>query len=225
MKLNIAYIDHEREFIDNIINVIEIENKKYFYRLITDIYNLSNSNEVNDLTFFSEELSELNYAGKVKVFFNYIDFDFNSKKYINDIFKLITLSMKDEHKDAIIKQYNKLMQLYSKEFVDIDIPLTINSDGTIETINKIIKIEINNKNNLLDNLLLLIDLEKTIKTHNILVFVNLKQYLEKEELIELYKYSIYNQITIILIDSQSYGITLEYEKKLIIDSNMDEFVI
>ena len=78
---------------------------------------------------------------------------------------------------------------------------------------------------MLDNLLLLIDLENTLKFNNILVFVNLKQYLSKNELIEFYKYAIYNKIQILLIDSQAYGVTLEYEKKLIIDENLDEFVI
>ncbi len=31
-------------------------------------------------------------------------------------------------------------------------------------------------------------------------------------------------LKIVLIDSQSYGIKLEYENKLIIDENLDEFV-
>ena len=63
------------------------------------------------------------------------------------------------------------------------------------------------------------------KEKGILVFINLKQYLSKNELLELYKYSIYNQVQIILIDSQSYGVTLEYEKKLIIDDNLEEIVL
>ena len=47
----------------------------------------------------------------------------------------------------------------------------------------------------------------------------------KNELIELYKYAIYNNVNIFLVDSQSYGVTLKYEKKLIIDDNLDEFVL
>ena len=42
---------------------------------------------------------------------------------------------------------------------------------------------------------------------------------------ELYKYSIYNGIPLLLIDSQCYGGTLNNEKKLIIDENLDEFMI
>lgn len=34
-----------------------------------------------------------------------------------------------------------------------------------------------------------------------------------------------NKIRILLIDSQCYGCTIDYEKKLIIDENLDEFMI
>lgn len=36
---------------------------------------------------------------------------------------------------------------------------------------------------------------------------------------------MYNQVNIVLIDSQSYGVKLEYEKKLIIDQDLDEFML
>lgn len=225
MKIKVKYIDNEIQFEDDKINAIEIENKKYFYRFVMDLYNISNACVIEDISFFSENLKELNYEGKIKLYFNYFDFDFNAKKYINDISKLITTTISDIQRDAIIKQYNKLVNLYNKLLMNIDLPLCVNNDTTMENINKTMKIQINNTNDLLENILLLIDLEKAIPNYNILIFINLKQYLNKDELIELYKYAIYNQIKIILIDSMAYGVTLEYEKKLIIDSNLDEFVI
>ena len=75
---------------------------------------------------------------------------------------------------------------------------------------------------MLENLFCLIDLESMFNLDKLLVFVNLKLYLDKDELIELYKYSLYNNVNIILIDSVSYGVKLDYESKLIIDNNLDE---
>ena len=72
---------------------------------------------------------------------------------------------------------------------------------------------------------MLIDLEKILKLNSILFFINLKQFLNNDELIELYKYAIYNNIIIVLIDSQSYGVPLKFEKKLIVDSDLEEFVL
>ena len=72
---------------------------------------------------------------------------------------------------------------------------------------------------------MLIDVEKLLKIHTLQIFVNLKQYLTKEELIEFYKYAIYNNVQILLVDSQTYGISLNNEKKLVIDENLDEFML
>ena len=139
-------------------------------------------------------------------------------KYLNE-------NISDVDKDILLKQYNKFISSYYKVLNDIDIPLSINNDTNIDNIVKTLKLFIETKSDLLDNLLLLIDIEKNLSMKNVLIFVNLKQYLNKEELVELYKYSMYNQVNIVLIDSQSYGVKLEYEKKLIIDQDLDEFML
>ena len=87
------------------------------------------------------------------------------------------------------------------------------------------KLSINSKDEIIEKLLLLIDIEKIFHINKLLIFVNLKQYLTKEELKELYKYSIYNNVKILLIDSECYGTCNEFEKKLIIDENLEEFVL
>ena len=222
MKLVIDYFDNDIELYDDKISVIEIENKKYFYRFINDLYNLSNSNYIENINLFEENKEVKNK--KINVFINFIDFDFNSKKYTNDLTKYISKNISDEDKDKLLKLYKKLSSSYNKIIRNMDLPLTL-IETDINNIIKNIKITIDSTKDLLNNLFLLIDIEKILKTYNILFFVNLKQYLAPEELIEFYKYAIYNQINIVLVDSQSYGTKLEYEKKLIIDTDLEEFVI
>ncbi len=224
MNMKIEYFDNIVNFYHDNINVIEIENKKYFYRFVNDLYSIVNNGYTDDITFF-DETTEKNMNGKIKLFVDFFDFKFDSKKYATDISKFVNESIDNENKDALVSLYNKIVKIYNKILNDVDLPLTVETDISIETITKLVKVGIDSKNELLDNLFLLIDLEKTLKSNNMLVFVNLKQYLSKTELVELYKYSIYNNIFILLIDSQAYGGTLEYEKKLIIDENLDEFVI
>ena len=106
-----------------------------------------------------------------------------------------------------------------------DIPLFISNDLDIETILKGVKILVNSFDDILNNLFLLIDIEKTLNLSSILVFINLKQYLSNEELEELYKYSIYNDVKILLVDSQCYSNKSIYENKLSIDKDLVEFVL
>ena len=97
MKLAVDYFDNDIELYDDKISVIEIENKKYFYRFINDLYKLSNSNYIENINLFEENKEVKNK--KINVFINFIDFDFNYKKYTNDLTKYISKNISDEDKD------------------------------------------------------------------------------------------------------------------------------
>ena len=224
MKMNVDFFDNKIYFDIDYINVIEIENKIYFYRFINSLNNIINNGFSDDIIFFNNDI-EKNMNGKIRLFIDYFNLGFDSKKYEKDINKYINESINEEDKNNLIIQYNKIIKIYNKILNSIDLPLTVEKEINIDNITKLIKISIKNKNNLLENILILIDLEQILKTNSILFFVNLKQYLTNIELIELYKYAIYNKVKIILIDSQSYGCTLKYEKKLIIDENLEEYML
>lgn len=225
MNLKINYFDNNIKIENDYIQVIEIENKKTFYRLVSDLYKIKNDEKLDEVFFYDDNNQEINMYNKVDLYVNFFDIDLNSKKNLNILNKNIINSLTDNVKEEILNSFKKLSRSFTKILSDIDLPLSLNDNITVDDIIKLLKISINKTDDLLDNLLLLIDLEKVLKINEILFFINLKQYLSQEELIEFYKYAIYNEIKIVLVDSQSYGIKLDYEKKLIIDANLDEFVL
>lgn len=225
MIFSVRYFDNEILIDKDIINVIEIENKKCFYRFINDMHKCCNALECDDFKMFDAVKREINLNNKFKIIINYFDFEDYTKKYQQDISKFVLNNIESEDVDLLIKNYNKLISSYNKILTNLDIPFFSDNNISINTIIKNIKINIDYKDDLLSNLLLIIDLEKVLNNQKILVFINLKQLLSNEELIELYKYSIYNSVNIILIDSQSYGTKLNYEKKLIIDDFLEEFML
>lgn len=224
MMLNINYIDNSLNIDDSSILSVEIENKKYFYRFIKDLNNISNGIGNEEIIIYEND-KEINLTNKIKIIVNYFDLELNSKKVSNEIVKYINDNIDEEIKFKISQEVIKIIKIYKNVLNEFDMPLVIDENLSIESITKNLKISLDEKSELLENLLLLIDLERTIKCNELLVFVNLKQYLSKEELNELYKYSLYNKIKIMLVDSQCYGVTLNYEKKLIIDESLEEFVV
>mgnify|MGYP004657214391 FL=1 len=225
MNLKINYFDNNIKIENDYIQVIEIENKKTFYRLVSDLYKIKNDEKLDEVFFYDNNNQEINMYNKVDLYVNFFDIDLNSKKNLNALNKNIINSLTDNVKEEILNNFKKLSRSFTKILSDIDLPLSLNDNITVDDIIKLLKISINKTDDLLNNLLLLIDLEKVLKINAVLFFINLKQYLSQEELIEFYKYAIYNEIKIVLVDSQSYGIKLDYEKKLIIDANLDEFVL
>ncbi len=225
MNLKINYFDNNIKIENDYVQVIEIENKKTFYHLVSDLYKIKNDEKLDEVFFYDDNNQEINMYNKVDLYVNFFDIDLNSKKNLNALNKNIINSLTDNIKEEILNNFKKLAKSFTKILSDIDLPLSLNDNITVEDIIKLLKISINKTDELLNNLLLIIDLEKVLKMNEILFFINLKQYLSQEELIEFYKYAIYNEIKIVLVDSQSYGIKLDYEKKLIIDANLDEFVL
>ena len=225
MKINVNYLENEIDIVPDCVFAIEIENKKYFYRLTHELYNIYQGIVSNEITLYDDSNQEITGTNKIKIFINYFDFQLDSKKYINDISKYIENNISEGNKMKLINEYKKIISLYKRALNEIDLPICINPDFDVESLTKLLKIKLEMKNEILDNLLLIIDLENALDRKNILFFINLKQYLTNDELLELYKYSIYRQIPIVLIDSQTYGTSLKYEKKLIIDSELDEFML
>ena len=225
MRLSIKYIDNVITFDNRYINCLEIENKSYFYKIVNDINNISVGNVIEDVVFTDDEYKELNLSNKINIIFDYFNFDFNSKKIISIINKKVNENISINDKGNLSKLYNKIRKIYLPILNDMDLNIDINNDFDLDLMIKLLNITIKSKDNLLDNLFLLIDIEKELNINKIIVFINLKQYLNKNELIELYKYLLYNNVVVLLIDSQSYGICNEYEKKIIIDEELEEYKI
>lgn len=225
MKIKIDYIDSEINFDESNIYSLEIYNKKYLYRVTSLFYSISKGSVVDDIICVNNENEEIKLSNKIRFFSEYFDFEFDSKKYINDITKYILANIEQYEGENILKAYIKLCSLVNKELNKTDLPISVSIEEGIESIIKILKLNIMQKEDLLDNLLLIIDLENILTTNRILCFINLKQYLTPEELKEFYKYSTYNSIKIITIESTKYDYIKEYEKVIVIDQNLDEFMI
>lgn len=225
MKIKIDFIDSEINFDVSNIYSLEIYNKSYLYRLSMLLHLLSEGEILEEIIAFDKNNEEIKLSNNIRMFINYFDFNFDSKKYSTDITKHVLLNMEDYDKEAILSSFIKLCNLVDSELVKSQLPITVSIEEEIDTIIKMLKLKINQKENLLDNLLLIIDLEVALNSKKVLCFLNLKQYLTKEELYEFYKYATYNSIYIIMIDSAKYDYINEYEKIIIIDDNLDECVI
>ncbi len=218
MKFKISFIENLIEIDNEYVRCIEIENKDYFYRTISLLNDFNNNEDLKE---------EINFIDKIdfKMIIDYFNVDLNDKKTLNAVIKYVKENIDVLNYDKLLRSYQRLCTLFSSSLENIDIPINIEEDINIDNIIKLMNIKINKEDSILKNLFILIDVIKKIKNYNLLILVNLKQYLTKEELNEVYKYAIYNNVTLLLIDNTSYGIPQKYEKKLIIDDNLEEFIV
>ena len=225
MKINIDYLDNSIYLENSKIMVLEIENKRLLFRLIKNFTDIDNGDFIDEIKVFGNDNKEINISNKILVLSDFFNFNLDTKKYLNQINKIIIDNIKDSDDNTLLSLYQKLLYKYNKVIKETDLPVVISNEVNVESLVKIIKLKLNLSDNLLDNLLSLIDLEKIAKANKFLIFVNLKLYLTEKELEELYKYAIYNEVKLMLIDSKSYGCKTNFENKLIIDNNLVEFML
>ncbi len=222
MKFRFSYLDNLIEIKENVFS-LEIENKRYFFRIINDLINTNNSQITEDLYIYEKD--EINVSNKLNIVIDFFNLDITLKKYLNHILKCIINELTEEDNNKFAKNYNNLINYFKSYISKIDLPIQINDEFSMDAIIKITKPSIKSNNELLNKLMLLIELENKFKINKIIIFINLKQYLTTEQLNELYKYAIYNNVKLLMIDSQSYGTTLNFENKLIIDNELNEILL
>lgn len=226
MKIIINYLDNNIIIDPENVFSLEIENKHYFYRIVNDFNDLSN-NKINDSIKFYDNKSfeELNYFSKLNIYSDFFNFDINNKKIINTLYSTIEKDTKINEIDIIAKSYKKIEKIIKNKLKEFNFDIEIQNEFELKEVLKLFKVNIIKNNLLIDNLLILVDTIKFCASDTILIFINLKSYLTNNELEEFYKYCIYNEIRVLLLDSKAYGINLKYEKKIIIDEDLFEIVI
>lgn len=225
MRIKINFIDSTIDFDISNVYSFEIHNKKYLYRISSLFYLISNDDLPEEVECFDKDNNELKISGKVRFFSEYFDFGFDSKKYSADITKYILTNVEQYDGENILKAYSKLCKLINRELQKTDLSISISIDEGIENVIKMFKPKINQKDDLLENLFLIIDLEVALNSNKILCFMNLKQFLSKEEMFEFCKYATYNSVKVIMLESTNYDYFNEYEKVIIIDRNLEETMI
>lgn len=225
MNIKINYLDNILPITEDKVTTLEIENKGCFYRTVMNFINISNGEQIEDIYVFDDKKEEINISNKTIVISDYFDLNLIVKKYSNHLQKYIIENTDESITNDLSIIYKKIMDKIKKSFESIDFSVQINDEFSLEQVIKLIKPTIQLKNDLLSNLYLLIDLEKIFKISKVMIFINLKQYINKNELLEFYKYCIYNNVKVLFIENKDYQVTLENEKKLIVDDNLDEIVL
>jgi CRISPR type II-A-associated protein Csn2 len=227
MNIVINFLDNKISFIDDAISTIEIVNKNYFYRIVKILNDYSQNKISNEIYVCNNLGEEINLTNKISIFFDYFNFNINSKRNISNLNKYIQASFDNSDQEKLNRIFNNFINELKRVVESKDISLDINYgiEFNLENILKLLDLNIQEKNDILSNLLLLIDLEHTLKINELLIFINLKDYLSDTELNELIKYSMYNNVKILLIDSKITKNKLKNEKKLVIDDNLEEFIV
>ena len=231
MKMRIFSFETEITFSDDYVNVIQIENHKLFGRLVSSIYKMSNGIEegIDEKVILEENEKILNFSKETMFIMDFMNFDFNQRKIQNALYHYIEQSYNLEYEklDEFQTTFYNLCLDVSDMLVDL--PFEFECKETIEVLDYLkmigLKIKQNSYQTILERLLLIIDVVQNFHLAKVLFLVNVKSFLEEDEIVELYKYSKYKKLELLLLENGEEQKNLEYEKILLIDSDYDEIIV
>lgn len=226
MKLKINGFDNEIIFNDENINILEIKDSKCFTNIIKILNEKINGIESNEIFLLDNNENELNMGKEMYMIFDLFNIDYNSKKIISKIYEIISENIKKNQDHEIENETIKLRNYIIQEINELPFEFVMKRELEISEILKLYNLKIDpiNYTSILERAELLIDIISTLQIAKILVLPNLKTYLSEDELVALYKYSLYNNVKLLLIERYNTK-KLKYEKTMLIDESFDEEIL
>lgn len=226
MIIKINGLDNELVLNDSQIGVIEINDIKLYRHILEIINNKVEGIYNNELLILSDKYEEIDFKNNVYLLNDIFNIDINSKKIVNKIYNLINSSYDDEEKLIFSNKIQEVKNNLIYKTNEFPFTFSINNDISILDMLKLFnfKVDYSTYTTLLEKIELLIDVLVNLNIAKVLIIPNLKMYLTNEELVYLYKYSLYNNITIITIERYCEK-SIDYEKKLLIDKSYNDYLM
>lgn len=224
MIMSIFGLNNKISFEEGNINVLEIYNKKLFYNLITILNESDNSMEDNQIVLMQND-ERVSIGKNVFLLTDVFNIDFNSKKNLNKLYSTLIENIKNRQDDELENITLKLRNYLIEEINELPFEFSIKSELELNDLLKAFELKIDTicYTTIVERIEFIIDIISTLKIATILVIPNLKIYLDENELLEIYKYSIYNNVQLLIIENSNSEKLLKYEIKNIIDEEFDEF--
>ncbi|HHX68349.1 MAG TPA: type II-A CRISPR-associated protein Csn2 [Gallicola sp.] len=227
MMFRIFSLDNDIVLDKHYINVLEVHDKSFAVKIIKkliceeDIYD-------DEFLILLDKDKEINLQKNSIVITDLFSINFNDKKITNKLYSLLEDEIKmDESFYIELNEINQLISNLLKDKInqsnfDLELEQELKIKGLLKHYN--VKISQNKEDNSLNDLFNYLDLIIELNLCKIIFVVNLKSYLNDEQLKEAYKYFLYKKVNILLIETNKYE-KLANEKKLIIDEFFDDYYV
>lgn len=222
MKLVHPLLEQQIMFSENNVNVLVIENRKFMSEFVQEFNNQINGLEGRFV--LSDSGKEAKIDKKVEIIIDYFNIDFNNKKIRNKLYKfMLETAMNEEFYVKTTEVKNTILKyLYDIE-EKIEFELTNDEEFDITLIFKAINVKFEvNELSFSEKLVEYLKLLSNLGTIKIFILINLKSFVSDEELKEIYKYTIYNKLNLLLIENMESNAHFQEEVVHIVDEDLCE---
>lgn len=215
MRLSCFDYDVDFVFEENQVQVLVVENQQVYSKLIGTIVQQISGEE--SIWQFSDGDKELQMSKSVSLVHSPFLLEFNSKKSLNYLYKEMQTVANDFCSDSAGEINSSIVDYLDVITQKLPYPVEFNLDLNVIDIFKLYDVHFDFQNSsLIEKVLNYIQLEKVLFGTKLIIFINMKDYFDNNEMQEIYKTAFYYKTPILLIESSQRD-CLEEEKYCIID--------
>lgn len=222
MRLANKYFETIFDINCDIINTLVVENQEFFRSCVHGMQNLYDKEESDFI--FSDNYEEIVLGEKIELISDYINLDRNDKRLANGLVKFFTRAMAErsiEFAEYFAQGYALLNSISDEMYPNVDFEEEVDYASFVKLFKPMFVYKVKE---FLEKLLLYVDALVEFCDIKIIVLINVKSYLNREEFFELFKHARYMQVPLFCIESHE-TYKLEDEKITIIDCDLCEIVI
>lgn len=227
MKLKIFPFEKSVVLSEEYVALLQLNNKRLFNRVCNTIYLLTLGQPGEEDILMTEEDKEIDFE-EILFLTDLWHFDCNSKKILTKLFSFIEANYKvDAELMQAFQQHLQWIQGGIRESLE-ELPFNVEMKAmvTLQDVLKMLGVKLARLEgySLIEKILTIIDIVEQFNLYPAIILCNIKAYLEKNELEELYKHAICCKIKLMIIE---YGVPQEElinEKVWYIDEDYEEFL-
>lgn len=218
MRLVCSEYNLDLKIQENKVNVLVIESPDVFTEIIVQLINQTGGEPGR---FILSDLDTVKIIGKeADIIVNPFSLDCNEKRILQKLYQ----ELNDEMNNSMIEQTVHLqgeMISYLEELIQkVPYPLEFDIEDNMTGLLKMCHVEIDNQSRtLVEKIMSYIRALREFCRIHLIFFVNLKLYLTQAELEELYQFSFYEKINMILLENSSKE-KIENESICILDRDL-----
>lgn len=229
MNLSFAGLDHSICFDATHVTVVQVANEMLFARLCQSLLSGKGEEALESYSIWDEQGNEVKPSGAFIPILNPFDLPWGHKSLMGALpLQIESIMLQDEDQRARLQSLSSELE---RTIVGMGLQLNADYSFRVEWMLKNhlkafgFNIDVPEGASLLDNLMMLVELAADTHVNETFLFVNLKTFLSRNELKQLFRTLIFHGIRAIMLENREVGIYSEFEQKTVVDRDFIEYQV
>ena len=218
MRLVNKEFGFEFQLTENTVLNIVCENRNAFKSMVFDFYSEAKGDD--GAWILSDNDEEHCISKRVEVIVNPFSISCNDRKILNAVYKELHDVLEQKYCEAYSEVNSRIFNLIDTVLQNVPYPLVSELSGDIEGLFKLYDVKFDEEyTSLAERIISYIKTSSQVLKKKVYVLVNIKTYLDDNEMKQLYKEAMYNKAYLVILESKDTA-KLDEEKKVVLDDDL-----